>query len=90
MTAPPTVRVGMRFAARDADLLATLAARVKSGEAAGDAQTFESAELAARTGEPMIVYCTHPSEAMAMAAMYVRLGCRMPTLDDLTGHRPAR
>ena len=78
----------MRFARADEPILRGLAAAVRRGEIQGDVQTFESAAIAASTGEPLIVYCNDVSEAQMMAALYVRVGCRPPALDILTGMRP--
>lgn len=85
-----SVRVGLRFARRDARLLRTLAERARSHELGEQAvATFSSAATAALTGEPLIVYCTTPLEAVVMADGYVRYGVQRPAIEELTGHRPA-
>jgi hypothetical protein len=84
------IRVGLRFARADERLLRGLAAAVRRGEIQGDVATFEGAADAARTGEPLIVYCNNTSEAHIMRDLYVRIGCQPPALDTLTGIRPPR
>lgn len=80
--------VGMRFDPRDAPLLRRLADEIKRGEVVGDAQIYESAEIAALAGEPLKVVCDDQIEARLMVAGFVRQGCRPPSLERLTGHRP--
>lgn len=85
------IRVGLRFARRDAARLQALANRAMLAELAdGHVATFRYAADAARTGEPLIVQCTHPSEAQVMADGYVRLGITRPAIEDLSGQRPAK
>jgi hypothetical protein len=78
-------RVGLRFRKGDARLLQALAERVRQGEIPGAVSTFEQAELAARTGEPLIVICEDPVEAHQMAALYARLGMKRPAVEELSG-----
>lgn len=86
-----TVRVGLRFRRGDARVLRAIAERVRLKEL--DEQhvaTFELAAIAAETGEPLIVCCEDPTEAILMAHGYARYGVRLPAIEELTGHRPAR
>lgn len=85
------IRVGLRFRPRDAPILQALADRVRQGDL-GDQhiQTFASAADAASTGEPLIVHCDDPLEAVLMADGYARFGVQRPAVEELTGHRPAR
>jgi hypothetical protein len=78
-------KVGLRFRANDADRLAALAARVRLGEIPGAAETFDQAEIAARTGEPLIVVCDNPREAHEMASLYAMAGVERPALEALSG-----
>lgn len=85
------IRVGLRFARKDAIALDALANRIMLAELAkGHLATFRYAADAARTGEPLIVQCNHPSEAQVMADGYARLGITRPAIEDLTGLRPAK
>lgn len=84
------IRVGLRFARRDVATLNGLAAQVRNGELQGDINTFQGAATAAQTGEPLIVYCDRPEEALIMADMYARLGITRPAVDELTGLRPVK
>jgi hypothetical protein len=86
------IRVGLRFARRDAPLLYALADRVRAGDLGRQAvATFEHAAQAAETGEPLIVLCEHSAdEAVLMAAGYTQYGVTHPAVDELTGDRPAR
>lgn len=81
---PDNIRLGIRFDRRDVQLLERLADRVKVRDLTGDTQTFEHAAIAARTGEPLIVQCSHPDEVHQMAAMYATLGCNRPTVEALS------
>jgi hypothetical protein len=83
------IRVGLRFQRRDQQRLEAMADRVRRGEIPGDITTFSSAADAARTGEPLIVYCEKPAEAHLMADLYVRLGISRPAVEELTGMRPS-
>lgn len=85
------IRIGLRFDRRDAHLLSFLTERVRCSELGSQAlATFSGAASAARTGEPLIVMCDHPSEAHVMADGYVRYGVRRPAVEELTGLRPAQ
>lgn len=83
------IRVGLRFARRDAPVLRALAARVRGGELQGDLKTYKDAAAAAETGEPLIVYCNQPEEALILADLYSRVGVTRPAVEELTGFRPA-
>lgn len=81
------IRIGLRFARKDAPLLRTLAERVRAMELGQrDAATFQLAADAAVTGEPLIVHCNDKSEALAMADGYAIYGVTRPKLDELTGY----
>lgn len=76
--------IGLRFARRDAPLLRALANRIAVGELRGPAHsTFDLAADAAETGEPLIVMCERPVEAMLMAAGYSQFGVQAPTIENL-------
>lgn len=78
------IRVGLRFQQRDAPLLAHLAERVRSGDLGPrDVATFASAATAARTGEPLLVYCEDAAEAAMVAAGYALYGVTLPTIDEV-------
>lgn len=84
-------RVGLRFHRGDAVLLELIAERVRQGDLGShDVATFAGAADAARTGEPLIVQCENPMEAVLMADGYVRFGVRRPAVEELTGQRPSR
>lgn len=79
-------RIGLRFDHRDAGKLQELAERAKLRELGPDSQaTFALAAEAASTGEPLIVICTTPMEAILMAQGYTRFGVRVPTVESLSG-----
>lgn len=81
-----TKRIGLRFDRRDLLLLRTLARRAEHRELGQEqVQTFSSAADAASTGEPLIVICNSRLEVELMADGYVRLGCRRPVLEALSG-----
>ncbi len=77
--------IGLRFQRRDAPLLRAIAARLESGELRGPAlTTFDLAADAAETGEPLIVVCKTPLEAVMMAAGYSQFGVTPPTLEQVS------
>ena len=85
------IRVGLRFHPKDAGTLRMLAERVRLHDLGSQTlAVFENAADAARTGEPLIVLCEHPTEAQVMADGYVRYGVRRPSVEELTGQRPAK
>lgn len=79
------LRVGMRFARHDVQLLSALAQRAESRDLKESAIVFRHAAEAARTGEPLIVECTSVLEAKLMAVGYTRYGVTLPTLHGLSG-----
>jgi hypothetical protein len=82
-TAP--LRIGLRFERNDARILQTLADRAKRSELGKrDVATFQLAAEAARTGEPLIVLCAFPEEAIAMADGYALYGVRRPGVEALS------
>jgi hypothetical protein len=85
------IRIGLRFASADAAFLRAVARQITSGQRQGEATGgLTLAADAAETGEPLIMQCDTPQEAHQMAAKFVRLGCTMPAIEELTGHRPSR
>lgn len=78
------LHIGLRFDRRDSDRLFKLADLVRSKQLQGDVSTYEEAAIAATTGEPLLVICTDPGQAHAMAAGYIALGCRPPAVEELT------
>ncbi len=79
------LRIGLRFRKGDARVLQNYANRVRGGEIPGNASTYEQAELAARTGEPLVVVCEDAEEAHAMAGLYATLGIKRPAVEELSG-----
>lgn len=80
------LKLGLRFERRDEKLLRFLADRVRNGELGEQAaNVFEQAAMAAESGEPLILYCTSPLEAVQMAVEYVRHGVTRPVIEDLNG-----
>ena len=80
---PAHIRVGLRFDRSQAHLLHHLADRVRAGEIQGDIATFEQAELAALTGEPLEVHCTNLDEAWLMIAGYRLRGAGPTAVETL-------
>lgn len=46
---------------------------------------FSAAADAAKTGQPLVVVCTDPMEALLTASRYGRFGSRSPLLEELNG-----
>jgi hypothetical protein len=85
------IRVGLRFARRDAPRLRHFADMVRRGELRGDLATYASAASSAEAGEPLIVQCQNLAEAITMAGLYVTVtGITHPAIEELTGQRPAK
>lgn len=78
------MRAGLRFHQRDAAALRDLANRVRTREIPGDVTTFEQAELAARTGEPLEVHCTGIEELRLVALGYANCGVTPSAIETLT------
>lgn len=80
------VRIGLRFRRSQARLLRDLAERCKVNDlGAQHVATFEQAAQAAASGEPLIVICMEPIEAVAMADGYTRFGVVRPSIEQLNG-----
>lgn len=85
------MRFGLRFDPQDASYLRAVARQIKGGQRRGETVGgLDHAAEAAETGEPLIVHCESAQEVKQMAARFVRLGCSMPAIDELTGDRPAK
>ena len=83
---PPTTtehRIGLRFQRNQARPLQDLADRLSQHELPGEASVFHKAALAAESGEPLIVVCTDPMEAVAMAKGYALYGIVEPVIEQL-------
>lgn len=79
------LRLGLRFERGDERRLNELAAQVRAGEMGQQAAgTFEQAALAARTGEPLEVFCDNPIEVVQMAALYTVFGVTQPVIEELS------
>ena len=84
---PPTTtehRIGLRFNRNQARALHDLADRLIQHELPGEASVFVKAALAAESGEPLIVVCTDPMEAVAMAKGYALYGIVEPVIEALS------
>ncbi|HEY0644835.1 MAG TPA: hypothetical protein VGD39_15515, partial [Nocardioides sp.] len=69
---------------RDAQRLRDLAARIRAGEIPNHhASLFDSAARSAASGEPLIVRCTDPVEALQMAEGFVPYGVERPAVEAL-------
>lgn len=79
------LKVGLRFRKGDARILRNLADRIRNGEIRGTLATFQQAEEAAKSGEPLIVVCADPKEAHDMAALYATCGTSRPAVEALFG-----
>lgn len=78
------VKVGLRFRRGDARVLDAFAQQVRNNELMGDVATYEQAASAARTGEPLVVLCDDPKEALQMAALYATAcGIKRPAVEAL-------
>lgn len=80
-----TLTLGLRFVPSDARLLFELAARVRNGELAGhSAGFFAQAANMARTGEPLLLQCEDPVEAVHIAAAFAVFGVTAPVIESFT------
>jgi hypothetical protein len=81
----PNMMMGLRFQKSQARILRNLAERAKARELAGAVSLFEKAAEAAAAGEPLLVACTAPEEAVAMAAGFSQYGVVPPTIEHRSG-----
>lgn len=80
------MKLGLRFAKRDAALLRRLASAVRNGELGGTgANVFEQAAIAAERQESLEVHCDNPLEVVEMAAAYALHGVTPPVIEELRG-----
>lgn len=83
-----THRIGLRFRRSQARTLRNIADRVRASELPNHhAALFDKAADAARTGEPLIVVCVDPLEAVALADGFTQYGVVRPVVDELSGLR---
>lgn len=78
-----SISVALLFDPRDAELLDRLADRAQVSDLTADVSTFRLAAEAARNHESLRFECETAAEAAQIAAFYVVLGCRPPTIDDV-------
>lgn len=86
-----TKRIGLRFRKSQARILRNVVHRIRSGDMASRTEReqavnlFEQAAKAASTGEPLIVVCSDPVEAIAIADGFTRWGVVRPAVEELNG-----
>jgi hypothetical protein len=83
---PPTTtehRIGLRFNRNQARALHDLADRLIQHELPGEASVFVKAALAAESGEPLIIVCVKPIEAILIAKGYANYGITEPVIEQL-------
>ena len=83
---PPTTtehRIGLRFNRNQARALHDLADRLIQHELPGEASVFAKAALSAATGEPLIIVCASPIEAVQIAKGYANYGITEPVIEAL-------
>lgn len=86
-------RFGLRFSKSQARVLSYIAMRIEMGELGNQhRKLFVDAADAARKGEPLIVHCSQPIEAVMMADGFTRFGVVRPDVEDLNhlGGDPGR
>lgn len=82
--------LGLRFTRGQARVLASIAERLHHIPGAHDQVVlFRQAADSARTGEPLLVECEEPSEAVAIADGFTIWGAARPTVEDLCQPRSA-
>ena len=85
---PPTTtehRIGLRFNHADARALRNLAERARHHDLTGsEVSVFHKAALAAESGEPLIIVCRDPIEAVYIAkGHFTRHGIAEPVFEQL-------
>lgn len=84
--------MGLRFKRGDARVLRNLVGRLRSlgPKAADHISLFDKAIESIEDGEPLVVRCSDPSEAYAMAAQFTAYGIAEPEVQDFSeAHRRA-
>jgi hypothetical protein len=83
--------VGLRFHPTDARRLREIAQRIRAGELGKQhVGLFDKAADAAQTGEPLIVQCTDPVEAIVMADAFPSWGVGRPVVEELNSSTHSR
>lgn len=83
--APTEHHLGLRFRRSQARTLAAIAARLEQVPNAHDQITlFNQAAESAKTGEPLVVVCSDPVEAVVMADAFTMWGAARPTVESLS------
>lgn len=78
--------IGLRFPRSQARTLRNLAERIHARDLGDEhASLFEAAAEAARTGEPLIVQCSMPIEAVMIADGFTQFGVARPAIEELSG-----
>jgi hypothetical protein len=84
---PPTKtehRIGLRFNRTQARALHDLAERARHHDLTGsEVSVFHKAALAAESGEPLIIVCVKPIEAILIAKGYANYGITEPVIEQL-------
>lgn len=81
-----SIKMALRFRKSQARVLRNLADEARSKALPGGAVTlFENAANAAGQGVPLMVLCTDPEEAKAMAEGFAMYGLVPPTVETLSG-----
>ena len=82
---PDESRIGLRFRKSQARTLRNLVDRMKSeGIDQDHIGLFEAAAEAARHGEPLVVICGDPMEALLMVEAFPKWGIVAPTIEELS------
>lgn len=88
MPATAEHRIGLRFRRSQARTLRALAERAERRELGAESVSlFRDAADAAATGEPLIVLCEQPLEAVLIAEGFTRYGVVKPAVEELSGDR---
>lgn len=79
------MNIGLRFDRSQAPKLRDLSVRVRAADlrAGQRVELYDKAADAAEKGEPLIVACTKPEEALRMAAIFTVLGIETPAIEAL-------
>jgi hypothetical protein len=82
--APDHLRIGLRFRRSDVARLRQIVEHYANVNGV-DVSLFDKAREATEHGEPLIVLCDTPEEALQMAFGFMPWGIERPVIEDLNG-----
>lgn len=77
--------LGLRFSRSQVKVLRGIRDWATANRLEGDLSLYDKAIESTEIGEPLVVHCSDPAEVEEMADLFVRLGCKRPAVEQLSG-----